>query len=152
MKLEKTDKIISLAKNGAMLRKFVNERLPKVRQDKYGIIDRREGDVDKHEDGFYSNEDPCQSLSFRLCYKSFTGSFGCSSTYSDIAHIDKGLMEAYLLKYLNCHKDEILLEMAKMMLSDAMEQRDVALAEIDAMKSDLLTMFGCQKENLSASL
>ena len=100
----------------------------------------------------YSNEDPCQSLSFRLCYKSFTGSFGCSSTYSDIAHIDKGLMEAYLLKYLNCHKDEILLEMAKMMLSDAKEQRDVALAEIDAMKSDLLTMFGCQKENLSASL
>ena len=61
-------------------------------------------------------------------------------------------MEAYLLKYLNCHKDEILLEMAKMMLSDAKEQRDVALAEIDAMKSDLLTMFGCQKENLSASL
>ena len=50
MKLEKTDKIISLAKNGAMLRKFVNERLPKVRQDKYGIIDRREGDVARHGD------------------------------------------------------------------------------------------------------
>lgn len=92
---------------------------------------------DKHDDGFSVNEDPCQSLVLRLCYKSFTGHHGNSSVYSDIGSFDMDLWKEYLLKYLNAHKDVILLEMADMMMSDAKEQRDVAIDEIESMKASL---------------
>lgn len=132
-RLEKTEKILSLARNGKGLRKFVSETLPEIRKAIRDRSDRR----DKHEDGFFVNEDPCQSLVLRLCYKSFTGSFGDSSVYSDIASFDMNLWKAYLLRYLNAHKDAILLEMADMMVADAKEQRDVAIDEIESMKASL---------------
>ena len=68
--------------------------------------------------------------------QSFTGSFGDSSVYSDIASFDMNLWKVYL-KYLNAHKDAILLEMADMMVADAKEQRDVAIDEIESMKASL---------------
>lgn len=131
-RLEKTEKILNLARNGKGLRKFVSETLPEIRKVR-DRSDRR----DKHEDGFFVNEDPCQSLVLRLCYKSFTGSFGDSSVYSDIASFDMNLWKVYLLKYLNAHKDAILLEMADMMVSDAKKQRDVVIDEIESMKASL---------------
>ena len=132
-RLEKTEKILNLARNGKGLRKFVSKTLPEIRKAMCDRSDRR----DKHEDGFYVNEDPCQSLVLRLCYKSFTGTYGDSSTYSDIASFDMSLWKVYLLKYLNAHKDAILLEMADMMVADAKKQRDVAIDEIESMKASL---------------
>ena len=132
-RLEKTEKILNLARNGKGLRKFVSESLPEIRKAMRDRSDRR----DKHEDGFYINEEPCQSLVFRLCYKSFTGMYGDSSVYSDIGKFDMNLWKQYLVKYLNAHKDDILLEMADMMVSDAKEQRDVAIDEIESMKASL---------------
>lgn len=132
-RLEKTEKILNLARNGKGLRKFVSETLPGIRKAMRDGSDRR----DKHVDGFYINEEPCQSLVLRLCYKSFTGSYGDSSVYSDIASFDMSLWKVYLLKYLNAHKDAILLEMADMMVSDAKEQRDVAIDEIESTKASL---------------
>ena len=131
--LEKTKKILNLARNGKGLRKFVSETLPEIRKAMRDRSDRR----DKHEDGFYINEEPCQSLVFRLCYKSFTGTYGDSSVYSDIGKFDMDLWKQYLVKYLNAHKDAILLEMADMMVSDAKKQRDVAIDEIESMKASL---------------
>lgn len=134
--LEKTDEILNLARNGKGLRKFVSEALPEIRKAMCDRSDRR----DKHVDGFYVNEDPCQSLVLRLCYKSFTVSFGDSSVYSDIASFDMNLWKAYLLKYLNAHKDAILLEMADMMISDAKEQKEIAIDELESMKASLTAM------------
>lgn len=135
-KLKTTEDIIKLAENGKNLKKFVSETLPEIRK---AIYDKNDS-TDKHIDGFCTNEDPCQSLVLRLCYKSFTGSFGDSSVYSDIASFDMNLWKVYLLKYLNAHKDAILLEMADMMVSDAKEQRDVAIDEIESMKATLITL------------
>lgn len=135
-RLEKTEKILNLARNGKGLRKFVSETLPEIREAMRDRSDRR----DKHEDGFYVNEDPCQSLVFRLCYKSFTGSFGDSSVYSDIGKFDMNLWKVYLLKYLNAHKDAILLEMADMMLSDAKKQKEIAIDEMESMKASLTAL------------
>lgn len=132
-RLEKTEKILNLARNGKGLRKFVSETLPEIRKAMYDRGDRR----DKHEDGFYVNEDPYQSLVLKLCYKSFTGTYGDSSVYSDIGKFDMNLWKQYLVKYLNAHKDAILLELADMMVADAKEQRDVAIDEIESMKASL---------------
>lgn len=132
-RLEKTEKILNLARNGKGLRKFASESLPEIRKAMRDRSDRR----DKHEDGFYINEEPCQSLVFRLCYKSLTGTYGDSSVYSDIGKFDMNLWKQYLVKYLNAHKDDILLEMADMMVSDAKEQRDAAIDEIESMKASL---------------
>lgn len=132
-RLEKTERILILARNGKGLRKFVSETLPEIRKAIYDRSDSR----DKHEDGFCVNGDPCQSLVFRLCYKSFTGHYGDRSVYSDIGKFDMDLWKQYLVKYLNAHKDAILLEMADMMVSDAKEQRDVAIDEIESMKASL---------------
>lgn len=135
-RLEKTERILNLARNGKGLRKFVSVALPEIRK---AIRDRSDR-CDKHEDGFFLGETPCQSLVMRLCYKSFTGSFGNSSVYSDIGRFDKDLWKQYLVKYLNTHKDAILLEMADMMVSDAKEQRAVAIDEIESMKASLTAL------------
>lgn len=134
--LEKTNEILNLARNGRRLKRFVTEKLPKIRKS----LRDDSSKIDKHDDGFCSNEEPCQSLSFRLCYKSFTGSFGSSDVYSDIAGIDKKLMEKYLVRLLNDHKDEILIAMADMMVDDAKEQRDIAVDEIESMKASLIAL------------
>lgn len=47
-RLEKTEKILNLARNGKGLRKFVSETLPEIRKAMRDRSDRR----DKHEDGF----------------------------------------------------------------------------------------------------
>lgn len=136
---EKTDEIFNLARNGKGLRKFVTETLPDIRRAvREPGLGRHK--LDKHEDGFFINEDPCQSLVFRLCYKSFTGSFGDSSVYSDIGKFDMNLWKQYLVKYLNAHKDAILLEMADMMLSDAKKQKEIAIDELESMKASLTAM------------
>lgn len=141
---EKTDEIFNLARNGKGLRKFVTETLPDIRRAvREPGLGRHK--LDKHEDGFFINKDPCQSLVFRLCYKSFTGSFGDSSVYSDIGKFDMkkfdmNLWKQYLVKYLNAHKDAILLEMADMMLSDAKKQKEIAIDELESMKASLTAM------------
>ena len=142
--LEKTDAILSLARNGRRLKKFVTETLPNIRK---AVESRDKSGWNKHEDGFSLNEDAVQSLNVRLCYKSFSGSFGCSDTYSDIADLDKGLMKEYLVKWLNTHKDEILLGMADMMVSDAQKQREVALDEIESVKASLTALLDCYPED-----
>lgn len=136
---EKTDEIFNLARNGKGLRKFVLEKLPEIRET-VRTPGMGSGKLDKHEDGFFINEEPCQSLVFRLCYKSFTGSFGDSSVYSDIGKFDMNLWKQYLVKYLNAHKDAILLEMADMMLSDAKKQKEIAIDELESMKASLTAM------------
>lgn len=136
---EKTEETLNLARNGKGLRKFVSEELPEIRE-AVRTSGMGSGKLDKHEDGFFINEDPCQSLVLRLCYKSFTGTYGDSSTYSDIASFDMNLWKVYLLKYLNAHKDAILLEMANMMLSDAKEQKEIAIDELESMKASLTAL------------
>lgn len=138
-RLEKTEQILNLARNGKGLRKFVSEKLPEIRTE-VRLSGRGRNKIDKHEDGFYLGEDPCQSFMVELCYKSFTGSFGDSSVYSDIAKFDVGLWRSYFVKYLNAHKDAILLEIADMMLSDAKVQRDAAIDEIESMKASLTAL------------
>lgn len=141
--LEKTNEILKLARSGLRLKRFVTKRLPELRNS----VRDRGNSIDKHEDRFCSNEDPCQSLSFRLCYKSFSGSFGSSDVYSDIADIDKKLMEKYLVRLLNEHKDEILIAMADMMVADAKEQRDIAVDEIESMKASLIALLDCNDKD-----
>lgn len=141
--LENTDRILNLARNGKRLRKFVTEKLPRIREELYD----RNSKTDKHDDGFSKNESPCQSMTLNLCYKSFTGSFGSSSTYSDIADMDTGLMAAYLVKWLNAHKDEVWLEIADMMIADAKKQRDVAVDEIESMKASLIALLDVNSED-----
>ena len=142
--LKKTDAILRLARDGRQLKKFVTETLPNIRE---AVKSRDKSGWDKHEDGFCLNEDAVQSLNLRLCYKSFSSSFGCSDTYSDIAGLDKDLMKEYLVKWLNTHKDEILLGMADMMVSDAKEQREVALDEIESVKASLTVLLDCYPED-----
>ena len=132
--LEQIDAILKLARNGKGLRDFVTKKLPKIRK---AVQQGSRSGYDKHIDGFFRNEDAIQSVNLKLCYKSFTGSYGDSSTYSDIADLDNGITAEYLAKYLNKHKDEILLEMADMMVSDARQKRDVAIDEIESLKASL---------------
>lgn len=137
--MQETDKLVHLLDNGKRLLKFVNKRLPFVRS-----CEARESEsrIDKHNDGFYYNEDACQSMNInRLCYKSFTGSFGSSDVYSDISAIDPELMKNYFLEYLNKHKDDILREMGDMMIADAKKIQSKALTEIDGIRQRIENIF-----------
>lgn len=137
--LKDTDRLLVLFQNGKGLQTFVNERLPFVRSDE---ARRSSSRIDKHEDGFFYNEDPCQSMNIRsLCYKSFTGTYGSSSTYSDLSSFDTDLLKTYFLKYLNKHKDNILREMGEMMIADAKKIKAQALDEIEKLQKNINKIF-----------
>lgn len=137
--MKDTDKLLVLFQNGKGLLNFVNEKLPFLRSPKSRDASSQ---IDKHNDGFFYNEDACQSMNIRqLCFKSFSGSFGSSSVYSDIAGLDMDLMKTYFLKYLNKHKDNILREMGEMMINDAKEIKSQALQEIDNVRRNIEKIF-----------
>ena len=72
----------------------------------------------------------------KVCYRSFSGYNGVSSTYSDFYPNEK-IMTEYFLKYLNKHTNEIFHEIAQMMLEDAKKLKGDAMNELDLMKSEL---------------
>lgn len=129
MNLQEIEK---LAKTGKELKHFLSETLPKVRNG--------HGRIDKHSDGFGIGDDQIQSMNIKLNYSSFSGVFGNSSTYSDIAGINADVMRTYFLKYLNKHKDEIIEEMANMMIVDAKKEKDNALRELENRKQVLMNL------------
>ncbi len=137
--MKDTESLLALFKNGKGLLNFVNEKLPYLRDSE---LRESNSQIDKHEDGFYYNEDPCQSMNIRqLCFKSFSGSYGSCSVYSDISGLDTDFMKKYFLKYLNKHKDDILREMGDMMISDAKEIKSQAILEIDKIRRNIEKIF-----------
>ena len=125
-----------LAENGRELKEFIEHKLPQLREEvkksKYGI--------DKHRDGF-STGTKIQSLNIKeFCYSSFSGSYGDSSTYSDISGLDMIMLQDYFIKYLNIHKDEIMLGVAELMITEAKNNRTIALKELDDYKANLLQL------------
>lgn len=130
--LKKTEDIIRIWTNGKRLYEFVTKRLPQIRNEK---LDPR-SPIDKHSDGFSCSES-IQSMNIRdLSYSSFTGSYGNSSTYSDLP-VDGKMMKDYFLRYLNRHKDEILREMAIDMMDDAENMKRDALQELEVLKNKI---------------
>lgn len=126
MKAEITDRILSLAKQGELLRYFINNKLPNIRK---RLRDEKDS-LDKHTDGFAEDGDAIQSFNIRLSYKSFSGSYGSSSTYSDFTP-DNAIMRKYFLKYLNKHTKEIFNEIADMIAEDVVSMKEDALKELD---------------------
>lgn len=137
--LKDTDRLLVLFQNGTGLQRFVNERLPFVRSDE---ARRSSSQIDKHVDGFFYNEDPCQSMNISsLCFKSFTGSYGSSAVFSDLVGFDLDLLKTYFLKYLNNHKDDIFRDMGEMMIADAKEIKARALIEIGKLQKNIEKIF-----------
>ena len=126
MKTEITDRILSLAKQGENLSYFINNKLPNIRKRFRDEKDR----LDKHTDGFAEDGDAIQSFNIRLSYKSFSGLYGSSSTYSDFTP-DNEIMRKYFLKYLNKHTKEIFNEIADMIAEDVVSMKKNALKELD---------------------
>lgn len=125
-----------LVENGKELKEFIEHKLPQLREEakksNYGI--------DKHHDGF-STGAKIQSLNIEeFCYSSFSGSYGDSSTYSDISGLNMNMLRDYFIKYLNIHKDEIMLGVAELMITEAKNNRTIALQELDAYKANLLQL------------
>lgn len=125
-----------LVENGRELKEFIEHKLPRLREEvkksKYGI--------DKHRDGFSTGAE-IQSLNIKeFCYSSFSGSYGDSSTYSDISGLDMIMLRDYFIKYLNIHKDEIMLGVAELMITEAKNNRTIALKELDDYKANLLQL------------
>ena len=135
MKLEELEELMIAGKG---LKTFIVKELPAIREE---VRSCQKSGIDKHEDGF-STRSGCQSMVIReLCYSSFSGSYGNSSTYSDIANLDLDLLKKYFVKYLNIHKDEIMLGVADLMIDEAKSEKENAIIEIDKRKETLLKLF-----------
>lgn len=125
-----------LVENGKELKEFIEHKLPRLREEakksKYGIAE--------HHDGF-STRTKIQSLNIEeLCYSSFTKNCGDGVTYSDLSGLDINILRDYFIKYLNIHKDEIMLGVAELMITEAKNNRTIALQELDAYKANLLQL------------
>lgn len=129
MNLQEIEKLAETVKD---LKYFLSDTLPKVRSGQKMI--------DKHNDGFGTGSDEIQSMNINMHYSSFSGVFGDSSTYSDISGINKDVMKKYFLLVLNKHKDEIIDEMANMMINDARKEKENALRELEERKQRLINL------------
>lgn len=129
MNLQEIEK---LAETGKDLKYFLSDTLLKVRSG--------QNMIDKHNDGFGTGSDKIQSMNINMHYSSFSGVFGDSSTYSDISGINKDVMKKYFLLVLNKHKDEIIDEMANMMINDARKEKENALRELEERKQRLINL------------
>lgn len=127
MKLEKTEDIINLYNTGHDLVAFIDIKLPSIIK----AAEDRTSQIDKHQDGFTVGEG-IQSFNIpKISYQSFTGFYGSSSTYSDIAGLDSDLFSVYFLKYLNQNQKSILREIGLMMIKDAKHKKEESLKELN---------------------
>jgi hypothetical protein len=125
-----------LIENGKELKEFIEHKLPQLREE----VKKSNYGIDKHHDGF-STGAKIQSLNIEeLCYSSFTKNCRDSVTYSDISGLDMNMLRDYFIKYLNIHKDEIMLGVAELMITEAKNNRTIALQELDAYKANLLQL------------
>lgn len=131
MGLDKFEEISNLHNESIRIAEFFSKKLPDIRKQ---YADPHNS-LDKHYDGFIEG-DAIQSWDMKVCYRSFSGYNGVSSTYSDF-HPNKKTMTEYFLKYLNKHTEEIFDEIAQMMLEDAKKLKKDAIHELDLMKSEL---------------
>lgn len=126
-----------LAEEGRRLKEFIEHRLPQLREE---VRNPKNYGIDKHSDGFFA-ETRAQSLNIKeLCYSSFSGSYGDSSTYSDISGLNMNMLRPYFIKYLNIHKDEIMLGVAELMITEAKNNKTAALKELEDCKANLLRL------------
>ena len=127
MENKKVNEIIHLSMEAHRLSDFINKKLPSIKK----TYEEHRNGIDFEEDG-----DAIQSFNIRLSYKSFTGTYGNSSVYSDFIP-DNSIMRKYFLGYLNKHTEEIFNEMAAAMLEDAKSMKLGALNEIDKIKEQI---------------
>jgi len=132
MENKKVNEIIHLSMEAHRLSDFINKKLPSIKK----TYEEHRNGIDKHRDGFEEDGDAIQSFNIRLSYKSFTGTYGNSSVYSDFIP-DNSIMRKYFLGYLNKHTEEIFNEMAAAMLKDAKSMKLGALNEIDKIKEQI---------------
>lgn len=76
-----------------------------------------------------------------LSYSSFSGYYGCGDTHSDISYLNHKLMKKYFLKYLNIHKDEIMIGVANLMINEVIDNKEYAFKELEETKNDLINIF-----------
>lgn len=131
MTSNKFEEISNLHNESIRITEFFDKKLPGIRKQ---YADPHNS-LDKHYDGFIEG-DAIQSWDMNVCYRSFSGYNGVSSTYSDF-HPDKKIMTEYFLKYLNKHTEEIFNEIAQMMLEDARKMKADAIKELEGMKAEL---------------
>jgi hypothetical protein len=131
MTSNKFEEISNLHNESIRITEFFNKKLPDIKKQ---YADPHNS-LDKHYDGFIEG-DAIQSWNMRVCYRSFSGYNGVSSTYSDF-HPDRKIITEYFLKYLNNHTEEIFNEIAQMMLEDARKMKADAIKESEEMKAEL---------------
>ena len=131
MTSNKFEEITNLKRESDRITEFFNKKLPNIKKQHANP----HNSLDKHYDGFIEG-DAVQSWDMRVCYRSFSGYNGVSSTYSDF-HPNKKIMTEYFLKYLNKHTEEIFDEIAQMMLEDARKMKTDAIKELEGMKEKL---------------
>ena len=136
MKLDETKKILTLFETGKGILTFIDRKLPSI----LACIEDRTSDTDKHRDGFEYG-DNVQSFNLpQISYYSFTGSYGSSNTYSDIAGLDASIFKEYFLKYLNKNKNEILREVGSLILEDAERLKLESMKELEELYKFISTI------------
>lgn len=90
---------------------------------------------EEHKDGF-SNTDVRSGIKTNIQYYAICdkGLF----LADELMGLDKQLISEYITKYMNKHKDEIMIEVADMMIEDARRNKENAIEELENRKRELL--------------
>lgn len=127
--MDKKERMLNLYKNGKVLKEFIEVQLPTLRNPKIRII---------HKDGFVIGSSCDTFLNMNVSYMSESSKFTDSTTLlSDIHNINFPLVKEYFIKYLNNHKDEIMTEVANLMIEEAISLKSEVLSEIEQEKKNI---------------
>ncbi|MCU0801591.1 MAG: hypothetical protein MUD11_07420 [Rhodobacteraceae bacterium] len=69
-------------------------------------------------------------------FESHSGSYGSSSCYN-FGRFDDGLAQEYMVRAMNCMREELFAKCAELMRADAAKKVNAAKAELEAMQSAL---------------
>lgn len=78
-------------------------------------------------------------------FESHSGEYGNSSCYN-FGRFDENLAQAYMVRAMNCLREELFAKCAELMRADAAKKVDAAMAEVTAMQAALEACLSEAKE------
>lgn len=128
MKQENIDRIKKLLRNASEIKNLFKILIPKWKANPNHYDKTRYGFAGGDGDGWYK---PCT-----LHFQAWAGTYGCSSTYKQI-DTDPDVFNEHLIKWLNNHKEDVMLGIAESIEAEASSLKAEAEKELQK-QADML--------------
>lgn len=122
--METVEKIKKLRHNADQIKDLFVRKIPMWQADSKTYDKTRWGFYPGDNDGWYSSQ------TITLHFGAWAGTYGCSSVYKQI-DLDGDVFRSHLMKYLNSHREEIMMGVAASIEAEAAKLKSDAEEELN---------------------